>query len=106
MINKDRKLSIRISGQDLERIKEKQTQAKLSLTEYVTKCCLGKQIFIIDGLNEVLREQKAIGRNLNQLTTLANLGRVSVVNLSDTLEKCSAIHSALQEILERKRWQE
>ena len=104
MINKDKKLSIRISGQDLERIKTKQAQAKMSLTEYVTKCCLGKQIFIIDGLDKVLREQKAIGRNLNQLTTLANLGRISVVNLSDTLEKCSEIHSGLQEILERKRW--
>ena len=104
MINKDRKMSIRVSNENLETIKHKAVQSKLSLTDYITKCCLGKQIFIIDGLNEVLKEQKAIGRNLNQLAMLANSGRISSVHLGETLEKCAEIHSALQEILERRSW--
>jgi flagellin-specific chaperone FliS len=104
MINKDKKLSIRVSGTDLETIHHKADQAKMSLTEYVTKCCLGKQIIIINDLDSVLREQKSIGKNLNQLTTLAHMGRVNAVNLSETLDKCSEIQESLQELLERRRW--
>jgi len=50
-------------------------------SDYVTACCLGKRIVILDGLREVLRQQKAIGNNLNQLTVLANMGKVQFANL-------------------------
>lgn len=46
-------------------------------SDYVTACCLGKRIMILNGLTEVLRQQKAIGNNLNQLTVLANMGNES-----------------------------
>ena len=46
----------------------------MSQSDYVISCCLGKKIIILDGLKEVLRQQKAIGNNLNQLTVLANMG--------------------------------
>ena len=68
---KDRKLSIRISEADLIKIHAKAAKSKLNFTQYVTKACLGRQIFVVDGLDEVLRQQKAIGRNLNQLTSPA-----------------------------------
>ena len=76
---KNKKLSIRISEADWQRFHEKAEQADMTLTEYITDCCLGKQIVVIDGLDEVIRQQKAIGRNLNQLTTLANMGKVKTV---------------------------
>ena len=47
---KDKKLSIRISEADWQRFHEKAEQADMTLTEYITDCCLGKQIVIIDGL--------------------------------------------------------
>ena len=72
---KNKKLSIRISDADWQRFHEKAEQANMTLTEYITDCCLGKRIVVIDGLDEVIRQQKAIGRNLNQLTTLANMGK-------------------------------
>lgn len=59
---KDRKMSIRISESDLQKIHHKADKANLSLTEYVTKVCLGKQIFVINGLDEIIRQQKAIGK--------------------------------------------
>ena len=68
---------------DLKTIHLKARKSLLTLTEYVTTCCLRKQIVVIDGLHEVIRLQKTIGRNLNQLTTLANMGRVRVVNLQE-----------------------
>lgn len=76
----------------------------MSLTDYVTRCCLGKQITVIEGLDEVVRQQKAIGRNLNQLTTLANMGRISSVYLKDITEQYSQVSELLSDILIRGRW--
>jgi hypothetical protein len=97
-------MSIRISEENLEKIRRKADQAKLSLTDYVTHCCLGKQLTLIEGLDEVVRQQKAIGRNLNQLTTLANMGRISSVYLKDISEEYAQVSSLLSDILNRRRW--
>ncbi len=80
-MRKNKQFSIRISEQDLEAIRRKAAQAHMSQSDYVTACCLGKCIVILDGLKEVLRQQKAIGNNLNQLTVLANMGKVQFANL-------------------------
>ena len=101
---KDRKLSIRISGEDLQTLHHKAARANLSLTEYITKCGLGKQIFVVDGLDEVIRQQKAIGRNINQLTTLCNMGKVDCVNLQPLIDEHSKLNQTLTELLDRKRW--
>ena len=101
---KNRKLSIRISDADWQQFHDKAEQANMTLTEYVTACCLGKQIVIIDGLDEVIRQQKAIGRNLNQLTTLANMGKVKAVYLQELTVAYAQVSSLLSDILKRKRW--
>ena len=80
-MKKNKRFSIRISEQDLETIRRKAAQAHMTQSDYVTSCCLGKKIIILDGLKEVLRQQKAIGNNLNQLAVLANMGKVQFANL-------------------------
>lgn len=101
---KSKKMSIRISEENLVAIHRKAEQADMTFTDYVTKACLGKQIVVIDGLDDVLRQQKAIGRNLNQLTMLCIMGRVSVASLAEMKEQYAEISAALTELLERKRW--
>ena len=101
---KNRKLSIRISDADWQRFHEKAERADMTLTEYITDCCLGKQIVVIDGLDEVIRQQKAIGRNLNQLTTLANMGKVKTVYLKERSDAYAQVSSLLSEILKVRRW--
>ena len=39
---KNKKLSIRISDADWQQFHEKAEQADMTLTEYITACCLGK----------------------------------------------------------------
>ena len=80
-MRKNKQFSIRISEQDLETIRRKAAQAHMSQSDYVTACCLGTRIMILNGLTEVLRQQKAIGNNLNQLAVLENAGKVQLVNL-------------------------
>ena len=59
---------------------------------------------IITDLAEVLRELKAVGRNLNQIAVLAHSGRISAVNLTGVQEEMVTINQQLKEILERRRW--
>ena len=101
---KDKKMSIRISDEDLKILHEQAEKAKLTLTDYITKTCLAKQIVVIDGLDEVIRQQKAIGKNLNRLTVLSNMGKISNVNLQELTEKYAALNKTLTELLDRKRW--
>lgn len=53
-------------------IQHQAKQAGMTVTDYIITCALGKEIVRVDGLDEILAEVKAQGRNLNQLTTLAN----------------------------------
>ncbi len=80
-MRKNKQFSIRISEQDLNAIRRKAAQAHMTQSDYVTACCHGKRIVILDGLKEVLRQQKAIGNSLNQLAVLANMGKVQFANL-------------------------
>ena len=72
----------------------------MSQSDYVTACCLGKRIVIFDGLREVLRQQKAIGNNINQLTVLANMGKVQFANLDSAVQEFAKINTALRELQE------
>ena len=66
-MKKDIKFSTRMASTDREKIRALAAKAHMSMSDYVTACCLGKQVVVVDGLKEVLKELKSIGRNLNQL---------------------------------------
>ena len=72
----------------------------MSQSDYVTACCLGKRIVILNGLKDVLRQQKAIGNNLNQLAVLANMGNVQFANLDSAVQEFSKINTSLRELQE------
>ena len=99
-MRKNKQFSIRISEQDLETIRRKAAQAHMSQSDYVTACCLGKRIVILNGLKEVLRQQKAIGNNLNQLAVLANMGKVQFANLDTAAQELARINTSLREMQE------
>ena len=97
-MKKGKQFSIRISEQNLETIRRKAAQAHMTQSDYVTSCCLGKKIIILDGLKEILRQQKAIGNNLNQLAVLANMGKVQFANLDSAVQEFSKINTSLREM--------
>ena len=99
-MKKGKQFSIRIAAQNLETIRRKAAQAHISQSDYVISCCLGKKIIILDGLKEVLQQQKAIGNNLNQLAVLANMGKVQFANLDSAVQAFAKINTALRELQE------
>ena len=75
-ITKNKLVALRFRENEYNLIKSKADKANMSFTEFVTRSALNKQITVVDGLPEILKEVKAIGRNLNQLTTLCNMGKI------------------------------
>ena len=70
----------------------------MTMTDYIIQCALGKEIVQVDGLGEILSEIKAQGRNINQLATLANMGRISVVQGEDLVMAYGKMCSQLEKI--------
>ena len=103
-MRKDTTFSIRISKEDLELIKQNAKKARMSQSDYVTRCCLGRQIIVIEGLKELAKELRAIGNNLNQLTMLANMKQITVVYLDKVAEGLADISAAVRALQEYRRW--
>ena len=92
-------ITLRVTPQVKERIRAKAREVNLTVTDYLCLCGLGKKIVQVDGLDQVLSELKAQGRNLNQLTTLANMGKVTVLKGDALAENYGKIYEQLRELL-------
>ena len=103
-MRKNTTFSIRIASSDLDTIKKKAKQARMSQSDYVTRCCLGRQVVVIEDLKEAAKQLRAIGNNLNRLTVLANMGRINVTNLDRAAQELANVSAALRDIQERGRW--
>ena len=92
-------ITLRVTPQVKERIRAKAQELGLTVTDYLCLCGLGKRIVQVDGLDQVLSELKAQGRNLNQLTTLANMGKITVVYGDRLAESYAQVSEQLRQLL-------
>ena len=92
-------ITLRVTPQVKERIRAKAQELSLTVTDYLCYSGLAKEIVRVEGLEQVLSELKAQGRNLNQLTTLANMGRVTVLKGDALAENYGKIYEQLRELL-------
>ena len=99
-MKKDIKFSTRMTSQNRAAIKALAAKAEMSMSDYVTACCLGKRIIVIDEQKELLRQLKGIGGNINRLTVLANMGTVQIVSLDKAAQELSKVSAALRSVLE------
>lgn len=100
-ITKNKLVALRFRENEYDLIKSKADKANMNFTQFITRSALNKQITIVDGLPEILKEVKAIGRNLNQLTTLCNMGKIIFPELSELKEQYSNAVVMLDEIARR-----
>ena len=61
------------------------------MSAFILSMALGKEIIVVEGLEKSLAELKAIGRNLNQLTTLCNMGKIQALELSVIKQQFGAV---------------
>ena len=92
-------ITLRVTPRVKAAIQARAKQADMTVTDYLCLCGLGKKILQVDGLDQVLTELKAQGRNLNQLTTLANLGRITIVYGDRLAEGYGQVSEQLRQLL-------
>ena len=92
-------ITLRVTPRVKAAIQARAKQVDLTVTDYLWLCGLGKKIVQVDGLDQVLTELKAQGRNLNQLTTLANMGRITVVYGDRLAEGYGQVSEQLRQLL-------
>ena len=100
-MRKEKMIAMRMSQQDYDRIQYKAGQAGLSMTGFLTASALDKNIVVINGLDKVTVELKAIGRNLNHLTTLCNMGKIQCLDLKEIKTGFGAVFDSLYDLMDR-----
>ena len=99
--NKTKMIAMRFRESDYAAIKRKAEKANINFTEFVTAAAMNKPVTVINGFSDVLKEQKAIGRNINQLTTLCNMGKIVCPELRELKAQYAEVLTTLNEIVGR-----
>ncbi|HRR75523.1 MAG TPA: plasmid mobilization relaxosome protein MobC [Ruminococcus sp.] len=92
-------IAIRCTEEESKRIHELAERHGLKLNDFVMRCALSKKIVVANGIDEIVRQQKAIGRNLNQIATLANMDRLTVVNFQPLLDEHRKVTELIGQLL-------
>ena len=98
---KNKPVAFRVTEAQYKTIKAKADKAKMSLTDYLIAAAMQKEINVAEDLKPILYELKAIGRNLNQQTTRANMGQLKVINLHETTDKLHEVFDAVYELIRK-----
>ena len=94
-------VAMRFRESDYAAIKKKAEKVNMNFTEFVTASAMNKPITVINGLSDVMKEQKAIGRNINQLTTLCNMGKIVCPDLQELKQQYAELLVTLNDIVGR-----
>ena len=95
--NRTKLVTFRVSEEEYERLKELALGSYRLISVYCRDCVFGKEITVIPGVDEVARQLRHIGNNLNQLTWRVNEGSLTAVNLEETKRELAKIFELLNE---------
>ena len=96
---KNQFIRARVAGWEKERIRRKAKTAHMSESEFVRRAAMERDIVVIEGMDEILRELRYQGNNLNQLTVMARQGRITQVNYEPFMEVYRGIWQTLNSLL-------
>ena len=99
MRKRNRTIAIRCTEEEYQHIHDKAEQYGLKLNDFVIRSAIGKKIIVAEGINEIVKQQKAIGRNLNQIATLANMDRLTAVNFQPLLNEHIKVTESIGQLL-------
>lgn len=99
--NKVKRINLRVTEKDYEKISKKAKKAKLNISQYVSLSALGRDIVVFDDLKELIHQLSKAGNNLNQLTLLAHQNRLKEVNVKETLVVLKAIWETLDKFTKK-----
>ena len=98
MRNRNINIPLRASEKEARMIEEKAAKAKMNRTDYMIACAVGNRISVVEDLSPMIAELKRIGNNLNQALTLAHMGKISEINVTESLDCLEKNLDALHKI--------
>lgn len=93
------KHNYRVSEYEDRVIRNKAKRAKTSVSAYVRKAALQKEIVLIDGLREMMPELHAIGNNLNQQTVIMRQNHGNAPHVDEMKRSVVQVMNAISERL-------
>ena len=72
-----------------------------SLSQYVRDAAMDKDVTVIDGMDDLIRELRRQGNNLNQLVVMARQGHVELANMEPFMEVYENTWQTLNSLLSR-----
>ena len=91
-------MKFRSTEEEKHRIMKKVDASDLSISEYLRRCALDKPVIVMEGVDQLAYELRAIGNNLNQITRAVNSGYVRAVNLQETEEVLGQLWQSLNSL--------
>ena len=91
-------MKFRSTEEEKDRIMKKVDASDLSISEYLRRCALDKPVIVMEGVDQIAYELRAIGNNLNQITRAVNSGYVQAVNLQETEEVLGQLWQSLNSL--------
>ena len=73
----------------------------MSVSEFVRSSAMGREVTVIEGVDELLTELRRKGNNLKQLTIIARQGRIDMVDMKPFMEVYSETWQTLNSLLSR-----
>lgn len=102
-MKKEIRITFRVTPEQYDSIAARAETAQMSVSAYVRATAMRHRVVVVDGLKEMTHELKGIGRNLNQLTILANEGRITSVGLDETMRALERNYIALRQLAGQER---
>ena len=96
--NKTKRINLRVTEKDYEKINKKAKKAKLNMSQYVSLSALDRDFVIIEDLKDLIHQLSKVGNNLNQLTMLAHQNRLKEINVRETQAVLKEIWELLNKI--------
>ena len=100
-MKKDKMFAMRMTTADYDRIQNKSAQAGMTMTDFFTQSALDKKIIVVEGLDSVTVQLKAIGKNLNQLTLLCNMGKITCPDLLEIKKGFGSVFDYLYDLMDK-----
>lgn len=99
---KERRVSVRMTEEQYKSVEAKANTTQMSVATYIRAAALRHKVAVVDGLPEITRELKGIGRNINQVVTLVHQNRIKTVYLAETVTALAQIYNKLSELAGRE----
>ena len=97
-MRKTERIEIRLTPEEKTKIINNSVEAKTTISEYLIKSAIKKEIVVINDLDKLVIQLRKLGNNVNQLTKLANGRVITCVELEGVKKELSKIWQSLNSL--------